>query len=157
MSYSTAAGVRITPEACLCCQCRRDNRPSPSSHCALIWQISPSWIGFYIYQTMAALTKSGENKGLVVLHITCFTGVGVDMIGTCNGPLARYVILWVAHAPGMPETFSSPPAVSDTDMHSGTCVTHAGIANYQFPLTLLTGETFPACPVHALPAILRIW
>ena len=26
-----------------------------------------------------------------------------------NGPLARYVKLWVAHAPGMPETFSPPP------------------------------------------------
>ena len=40
------------------------------------------------------------------------------------GPLARYVILRVAHAPGMPGTFSSPPWVSDPDMHHGTCVTH---------------------------------
>ena len=41
-----------------------------------------------------------------------------------NGPLARYVILCVAHAPGMPGTFSPPSWISDSDMHHGTCVTH---------------------------------
>ena len=30
----------------------------------------------------------------------------------------------VAHAPGMPATFSPPPRVKDHDMHHGTCVTH---------------------------------
>ena len=40
------------------------------------------------------------------------------------GPLARYVKLRVAHAPGMPGTFSPPPRFSDPDMHHGTCVTH---------------------------------
>ena len=39
-------------------------------------------------------------------------------------PLARYVKLRVAHAPGMPGTFSPPPWVSDPDMHHGTCATH---------------------------------
>ena len=39
-------------------------------------------------------------------------------------PHARYVKLWVAHAPGMPGTFSLTPRVSDPDMHHGTCVTH---------------------------------
>ena len=39
-------------------------------------------------------------------------------------PLARYVKLRVAHAPGMPGTFSPPPQVSDPDMHHDTCVTH---------------------------------
>ena len=42
----------------------------------------------------------------------------------CNGPLAKYVKLRVAHAQGMPGTFSPPPRVSDPDMHHGTCVTH---------------------------------
>ena len=42
-----------------------------------------------------------------------------------NRPLARYVKLPVAHAPGMPGTFSLPPRVSDPDMHHGTCMTHA--------------------------------
>ena len=41
-----------------------------------------------------------------------------------HGPLARYVKLRVGHAPGMLGTFSSPPWVSDPDMHHGTCVTH---------------------------------
>ena len=41
-----------------------------------------------------------------------------------NWPLARYVKLRVAHAPGMPGTFSPPPRISDPDMHHGTCVTH---------------------------------
>ena len=40
------------------------------------------------------------------------------------GPLARYVKLRVAHAPGMPGTFSPPPRASDPDMHHGTCMTH---------------------------------
>ena len=40
------------------------------------------------------------------------------------GPPTRYVKLLVAHAPGMPGTFSPPPRVSDPDMHHGTCVTH---------------------------------
>ena len=39
-------------------------------------------------------------------------------------PFAGYAKLRVAHAPGMPETFSPPPRVSDADMHHGTCVTH---------------------------------
>ena len=41
-----------------------------------------------------------------------------------HGPLTRYAKLPVAHAPGMPGTFSSPLWVSDPDMHHGTCVTH---------------------------------
>ena len=41
-----------------------------------------------------------------------------------HGPLARYVTLRVAHAPGMPGTFSPPPRVSDPEMHRGTRVTH---------------------------------
>ena len=41
-----------------------------------------------------------------------------------HGPLARYVNLRVAYAPGMPRTFSPPPRVSDSDIHHGTCATH---------------------------------
>ena len=52
----------------------------------------------------------------------------VKMAPNINGPLTRYVKVWVAHAPGMPGTFS--PAtdfktkllVSDPGMHHGTCV-----------------------------------
>ena len=41
-----------------------------------------------------------------------------------NVPLARYVKLRVAHALGMPGTFSPPPRVSGPDMHQDTCVTY---------------------------------
>ena len=41
-----------------------------------------------------------------------------------NGPLTRYAKLRVAHAPGMPGTFSPPPLFSDPDKHHGTCLTH---------------------------------
>ena len=41
-----------------------------------------------------------------------------------HGPLVRYAKLRVAHALGMPGTFSPPLLVSDTDMHHGTCMTH---------------------------------
>ena len=64
------------------------------------------------------------------------------------GPLTRYVKLRVVPAPGMPGTFfphrlQSKPLVSD----HGTCVTIAGVV----------GNTCPAFPAHAQPAILRIW
>ena len=39
-------------------------------------------------------------------------------------PLARYAKLRVAHALGMPGTFSPPPRVSDPDIHHDTYVTH---------------------------------
>ena len=41
-----------------------------------------------------------------------------------HGTLARYEKLQVAHAPGTPGTFSTPPRISDPDMHHCTCVTH---------------------------------
>ena len=41
-----------------------------------------------------------------------------------NESLTRYVKLRVAHASGMPGTFSPLPRVSDPDMQHGTCVTH---------------------------------
>ena len=41
-----------------------------------------------------------------------------------NEPLTRFVKLQVAYAPGLPGTFSSPPRVSDPDIHHGTCMTH---------------------------------
>ena len=43
-----------------------------------------------------------------------------------HGPLARYEKMRVAHAPGMPGTFSSPPRVSDPDMHHGTGMLTSG-------------------------------
>ena len=84
------------------------------------------------------------------------------IVNECNGPLARYVILRVAHAPGMPGTFYPPPRFSDPDMHHGTCVTHvpwcmSGSLTSSFLWSRPRGKTFPAFPAHAQPAILRIW
>ena len=63
----------------------------------------------------------------------------------------------VAHAPGMPGTFSPPPRVNDLDIHHGTYVRHAEIANYWFPLKSVAGKMFPAFIAHTQPAILRNW
>ena len=41
-----------------------------------------------------------------------------------HGPLTRYKKLRVAHASGMPGTFSPPMRLSDPNMHPSTCVTH---------------------------------
>ena len=96
------------------------------------------------------------------LNLTLSSVTIIGAIVTNHEPLAIYLSLWVAHAPGMPGTFSPPPRVSDSDMHHDTCVTHvpgcnAGIANWWFPLKLVAGKTFPAFPAHAQPTILRIW
>ena len=55
------------------------------------------------------LTKSGAKMAFKIQY---------------HGPLTGYVKLRVAHAPGMPGTFSQPPRISGSDMHQGTCVTH---------------------------------
>ena len=59
-----------------------------------------------------------------------------------HGPLARYVKLRVAHAPGMPGTFSPPPLVSDPDMHHGRCVTHVP---WCMPGSLTSGFLWSRC------------
>ena len=72
----------------------------------------------------------------------------------CNGPLARCVKLWVAHAPEMPGTFfphhrlQRKPLVNDPGMHHGTCVTPWCMSG---SLTCGGGKTFPEFPAHAHP------
>ena len=46
------------------------------------------------------------------------------VISVSHEPLAKYIKLQVAHAPGMPGTLSAPPRISGPDMHHGTCKTH---------------------------------
>ena len=82
--------------------------------------------------------------------------------GTKHGPLARYVKLRAAYAPGMPGTFSPPPRDSGSrhasrHVREARAVMHNEIVNYLFPLKLVAEKTFPAFPAHAQPAILRIW
>ena len=72
----------------------------------------------------------------------------------CHGPLARSEKIWVAHAPGMPGTFSSHRGLAIP-----TCITTrawrtwrdaCGIAYKPFPLKLVARKTFPAFPAHWL-------
>ena len=66
-------------------------------------------------------------KNFIATGCTCQVDQVVDMPWwqqmPSHGPLTRYAKLRVAHAPGMPETFSPPPRFSDPDIHNGTCVT----------------------------------
>ena len=60
-------------------------------------------------------------------NIWCISSLVTENEFLCyamHRPLARYEKLRVAHAPGMPGTFSPPHRVGDPDMHHGTCVTH---------------------------------
>ena len=81
------------------------------------------------------------------MYSCCFT-IGKYF---ADGPLTRYVKLQVAHAPGMPGTFSRhwlqrKPLISDPGMHHRTCATY-----------VLWCKTFPVFPAHAQLTILRIW
>ena len=61
-----------------------------------------------------------------------------------HGPLARYVKLRVAYAPGVSGTFSSSPLVSDPRMHHGTCVTARAVVHVAFEGG--GGENVPGIP-----------
>ena len=97
-----------------------------------------------------------ENFINIMIEYTTNLGQTWDSNYPCfmHGPLTNYVKLSVAHAPGMPGTFSPPPRISDPEMHDA----RAGmIANLRFPLKTVAGKTLPAFQAHAHPAILRIW
>ena len=78
------------------------------------------------------LRLTQKNNEWIIDYISGFThprptfngGLVKTPLKLVHWPLARYVKLRVAHAPGMPGTFSPPLRISDSDMHYGTCVTH---------------------------------
>ena len=55
-----------------------------------------------------------------------------------HGPLDRYVKWLIAHAPGMPGTFSPPPQVRDPDMHHSTRVTQPAILRVWYEAHVIT-------------------
>ena len=65
----------------------------------------------------------------------------------------------VAHAPGMPETFSPPPTSKKTAIPA--CITARASRTCRDAcrdcLRAIVGKAFPAFPAHVQPAILRIW
>ena len=65
-------------------------------------------LGFFYHQV---ISSRGMEYSVAWVHVI-------------HEPLARYVKLRVAHAPGMPGTFSPPLRVSDPHMHHGTCAKH---------------------------------
>ena len=75
-----------------------------------------------------------------------------------HGLLATYSKLRVVHAPGMPGTFSTPPRVSDPDMHHGTFVTHV---SWSMPGSLTSGGgenvsgILGACATHNVTYLAR--
>ena len=86
---------------------------------------------FYIHTFVFFLwIKMGALKIMWTLYVNnhcLFVYIYIYMLSFnkySNGPFTRYAILRVAHAPGMPGTFSPPRRLSDPDMHHGTCVTH---------------------------------
>ena len=92
---------------------------------------------------------------LLILHNSKYSFIqGYPHISLHHGPLTRYVTLRVAHAPGMPGTFSLTadskwkPLVSDPGMHHGTCVSHVPWCMSGL-LAPDGGKTFPAFPAHA--------
>ena len=78
-----------------------------------------TYTSLVVFSRILMLTRAPHKY--MYLHVyTCVYRVS----GALQGPLARYVKLRFEHAPGMPGTFSTPPRVSDPDMHHGTRVTH---------------------------------
>ena len=71
------------------------------------------------------------------LNMSC--AMRVQVYSDLHGPLTRYVKLCVAHAPGMPGTFSPPPTSKETasyrsrhasrHVRNARAVMHVGIAN----------------------------
>ena len=67
-----------------------------------------------------------------------------------HGPLTRYIKLRVAHAPGMPETFSPPPTSKETasyrSQHASRHVRHARAWCMPGSLTRGGGKNVPGIP-----------
>ena len=101
-----------------------------------------------LYETMAyCLTTTSH-----YLNQCWFTSTIIKVVWhSFHGPLTRYVKLRVAHASGMPGTFSPPPRVSDPDVHHGMCVTHMpwcmpGSLTRGFLWSRWRGTNFPGIP-----------
>ena len=91
-------------------------------------------------------------SGYILLMASHFiTHYATRQLWCGHGLLTRYATLWVAHAPGMPESFPRPrlqrkPLVNDPGMHhvrDARALMHVGIANLRW-----WRKTIPAFPVH---------
>ena len=93
-----------------------------------LWKIDSSTILWPLTSRLwchnAGARELSDNHTLQCMTTPSLIGSQPSVALFVNGPLTRYVKLRVAHAPGMPGTFSPPPRDSDPDLHHGTCVTH---------------------------------
>ena len=121
-----AISIAIWPNSCNNVMALQGITPAT---CRAQWDIKIFFYIFFVVLVLCHWTFICFGFMAVTQHVCC----AIRLV-RCHGPLARYVELWVAHAPGMPGTFSSP-RVSDPDKH-------AGIANYRFSLKSVAWKTF---------------
>ena len=83
------------------------------------------WRYFRVYMRSVFISTLYTNAACLLIQTTSVSRI-LPCVSRLSayGPLTRYVKMRVAHAPGMPGTFSPSPRGSDPDMHHGTCVTH---------------------------------
>ena len=133
------------------------------------WNLPTSWIvwirrlaflPFKIYNKHHSLTKpvilitSWEPGMLPLLCIKQTERIIINCFCKYHGPLARYIKIAGAHAPGMSGTFYPSLRISNSDMKHGTCVTHVpwcmpGSLSSDFLCGRRRRKTFPAFPAHA--------
>ena len=152
-------------------------------NCILVFQFHSTWIMHHCFNTSnfeATSVHFCERTGMVwcimlrvrraviwdwnLLALKVWNIIVSRELGPKLWPCASYLICKIAgaHAMRIPGTFSPPQLVSDPDMQHDTCVTQVP---WCMPGSLTSGslwsqrqgKTFPAFPVHAQPAILRIW
>ena len=77
------------------------------------------WVNKWIFGTVFSYILDFQTEQVFNINIQC------------HGPLVRYVELRVAHALGMPGTFSPPPRSRHASRHvrHARAMMHAGIAN----------------------------
>ena len=110
------------------------------------------------------------NDIYLTTHITGYADNATEVAAErhCNettfihGPLTRHEKLRVAHAPGMPGTFSPPPTSNETaskwSRHALRHVRHErAVMHVGVPKPAVAGKTLPAFTANARPAILCIW
>ena len=106
--------------------------------------VMPYWVAMYLsYLSKYTLSTLPSPSGFPAISLLSGNQLMINLqminTGMKHGPLIRYMKLWVAHALGMPGTFSQPPTskktVSYRSQHASRHVRHArgvkhvGIAN----------------------------
>ena len=95
----------------------REIKTERAKKVTFLWHGNLNWFALYPSWETTSYLKPCQQI-VTIRRFQCATNAAH------HGPLARYAKSRVAHASGVPGTFSSPPWVSDPDMHHGTCVTH---------------------------------